>query len=383
MEQKSKTQIKLAIIFISLTQGLQYSISPVLGMIRKEYPDINVSVVQMLITAPAMLAMVIALISGWLVIKISKKKILLFGALEMGICGFLPLLSNSFMLLFTSRTLLGVGLGIVTALNTAVVAEHFEGKERIATMGLQGAAVGTGMLLSTTLGGILGANNYQGAYWVHLLGFISTVVIMLSLPETGKVKITAAEKLKLNKDVYRVCLLGAYEFLFLITFTTNIAMHLRGSLAGNASISGILTGVFSGVQIAVGLVLGYICKYTQENTLPVAMLSYGVGSLLLILFPGSYALLLIGAVFCGMSQGIFIPRAMSEVSSAVKPNAAALASAAFTVSICIAQTISPTVLNTVSKIVFGAVTTTDVYIICLAAMTIAPIAIIFKQRKAN
>jgi hypothetical protein len=35
-------------------------------------------------------------------------------------------------------------VGLTTALNTAVIAEHFEGKERVSTMGLQGASVGGG-----------------------------------------------------------------------------------------------------------------------------------------------------------------------------------------------------------------------------------------------
>ena len=139
------------------------------------------------------------------------------------------------------------------------------------------------------------------------------------------------------------------EFLFLITFTTNIAMHLSGNLAGNTAVSGNLTGVFSGSQIVIGLILGMVTKITKKYTLPVAMLSFSIGGLLLILFPSNLIMLMAGAVFCGFSQGIFIPQAMVDVAGAVKPVATAMASACFTCAMCFGQVISPTVLNTISK----------------------------------
>ena len=95
-------------------------------------------------------------------------------------------------------------------------------------------------------------------------------------------------------------------------------------------------------------------------------------------------MLMAGAVFCGFSQGIFIPQAMVDVAGAVKPVATAMASACFTCAMCFGQVISPTVLNTISKLVFGEVSTTNVYIISVIGMTVvAVITIIMKRRKEN
>lgn len=375
-----KLKIKIVIVFISFCQGLQFTISPVLNQIQNRYPDVDVSLIQMLITAPALLSMVVAIISGWLVVKISKKKLLVFGSLMTGITGFIPFLSDNFSLLFFSRAIFGIGLGLCTALNTAVVAEHFEGKERVSAMGLQGASIGTGMLIITTLGGMLGAKGFQYTYFIHILGLIAMVIIFLFLPETGKAEVSKNEKIQLNKTVYKVSALGMVEFIFLMAFTTNIAMHLGGDLAGNSSVIGTLTGIFSGIQIVMGLMLGTITKYTKNNTLPVAMLCFGIGSVLLVLYPSSYAILIVSAVFCGMSQGIFVPQAMYEVSSAVKPIAAAMASACFTVLMCLGQLISPTVLNSVSKTIFGSVNTTNVYTVTALGMLVIPMFVIISKR---
>lgn len=384
MSKGKKIKIIISIAAISFIQGLQYCVSPVLGQIQEHYPDVNISLVQMLITAPALLSMIVAVLSGWLVLKISKKKLLLFASLVAGITGFLPYLSDSFGLLFFSRTFYGVGLGLATALNTAVVAEFFEGDERVSVMGIQAASVGAGMVVVTTVGGMRGAGGFKNAYLINVIGFISLILIACCLPDTGKAQASGSEKIQLNKEVFKISFLGMLEFLFLITFTTNIAMHLSGNLAGNTAVSGNLTGVFSGSQIVIGLILGMVTKITKKYTLPVAMLSFSIGGLLLILFPSNLIMLMAGAVFCGFSQGIFIPQAMVDVAGAVKPVATAMASACFTCAMCFGQVISPTVLNTISKLVFGEVSTTNVYIISVIGMTVvAVITIIMKRRKEN
>lgn len=376
MTKSKKTKIVIAIIAVSFIQGLQYCVSPVLGQIQQYYPDVNVSLVQMLITAPALLSMIVALISGWLVVKISKKKLLVFAGLVAGITGFLPFLSDSFGLLFFSRVIFGIGLGLACTLNTAVVAEFFEGEERVSVMGIQAASIGAGMVLITTLGGQLGVKGFQYSYFVNIIGFISMILIALLLPETGVVRVTETEKIKLNKKVFQISLLGGIEFLFLMSFTTNIAMHLSDALAANTNITGALTGIFSGAQIVMGLFLGYVTKVTKKYTLPIAMFCFSIGGVLLICFPSNYVFLIIAAIFCGFSQGMFIPQGMVEVASAVKPVATTMAAACFTCAMSLGQLLSPTVLNTVSKIIFREVTTSNVYTIATVGMTVTALAIV-------
>jgi len=146
MQNSKDWKIIISIIAISFIQGLQYGVSPVLGQIQEHYPEIPVSFIQMLITAPGLLAIVIALIAGRLVTVISKKQLLVFAGLTAGLTGFAPFLSDNFWLLFVSRVAYGVPLGLATALNSAVVADFFEGDKRVKVMGIQAASVGAGMV---------------------------------------------------------------------------------------------------------------------------------------------------------------------------------------------------------------------------------------------
>ena len=384
MSRSKKLKIIITIVCISFIQGLQYCVSPVLGQISEHYRNVDVSLVQMLITVPSLISVFVAVMSGWLVVKISKKKLLLFAGLTAGVTGFIPLFIDSFPLLFAARTVYGISLGLATTLNTAVVAEFFEGDERVAVMGIQGASVGAGMVVVTTAGGWLGAGDFRGSYLINIIGFIALILIAVCLPETGTVKVTNTEKIRLNKEVFTASVFGMLEFFFLITFTTNIAMHLSGPLAGNTAVSGNLTGVFSGIQIIAGLVLGAVAKVTKKFTMPAAMLSFCIGALLLVLFPSNVVMLMAGAVFCGFSQGIFIPSGMVAVANAVPAAAAAMASACFTCGTSLGQFLSPSVLNTVSRTVFGEVTTTNVYLISAIGMGIsAVLAFIWKADKSK
>lgn len=383
VSKSKKMKIIITIICISFTQGLQFCLSPVLGQIQNHFSNVSVSMVQMLVTVPTFLSIAMALLSGWLVVKISKKKLLLFSGLVAGITGFIPFLADSFILLFVSRIFFGIALGICIALNTAVVAEFFEGDERVSVMGIQAASVGAGIMIITTLGGIVGASRFQNAYVLNVIGFIAFILIAVCLPETGTTKVNGAEKIQMNKTVYVTSVICALEMLFLITFSTNIAMHLSGNLAGSTTVTGNLTGVFSGSQIVVGLILGGITKITKKYTLPAAMLSFSVGGLILILFPSSFIMLMIGAMFCGFSQGMFIPTAMVDVSNAVNPASTTMAAAVMTCGNCFGQLISPTVMNCTAKWILGETTTMNVYILAVIGMTISAVAVILLIIKSN
>lgn len=381
MRKAKKIKIIITIISISFVQGLQFCLSPVLGPIQEYYPEVSVSMIQMLVTAPTLLSIVVAVLSGWLVVKISKKKLLIFAGAVAGITGFAPFLADSFSVLFASRILYGIALGLCTALNTAVVAEFFVGDERVRVMGIQAASVGAGMVVVTTVGGFIGSFGFQNAYYTNIIGFIAMILIAICLPETGTAKVNNSEKITLNKTVWKTTFLGVMEMMFLITFSTNIAMHISGRLAGSTTVSGNLAGIFSAGQIMIGLVLGNITKITKKYTLPTAMLCFSAGGLILILFPSNYMMLMAGAVFCGFSQGIFIPTAMVEVSNAVEPVATAMASACMTCGICFGQLISPTIINSMAKAILGEASTTNVYIIATIGMTVMAVCAIFMCMK--
>ena len=80
-----KARVVATVFAIALINGLQHSLSPVLSSVHAYYPGVDVSLIQMLVTVPTLMAVVVALLTGWLALYISKKKIFLFAALVAGV----------------------------------------------------------------------------------------------------------------------------------------------------------------------------------------------------------------------------------------------------------------------------------------------------------
>lgn len=379
----TKRNVKLSILFISMFIGLQLTISPVLNQLQEHYPFVDRSMIQMLVTAPALLSAVVSLICGWLVTRVSMKKLLLVASFISGVTGFIPLFIDSFEVLFFSRILLGVAVGLGTTLNTAVVAEHFHGEERVSVMGLQGATVGIGYLLATTLAGFIGSFGFRYTYFIHILGFSSLFFIWRLLPDTGVKVVKEGKDIKMNARIYRLVAAGFLEMIFLYVFSTNIAMHLSGNLAGSSFVAGILIGVFSAVQIGAGLSLKFLAKLAKQHVMALAMLSLSIGCFILLIRPDSFALLLVGAALCGISQGAFVPQIMYEATIAVKPSGAAMASAFITVSFCLGQLASPYVLNSASKLIFGELTTAHVYTLAAIGMLLTSVVLFLIRSRSG
>ena len=340
MKKEERRKIYLVIVCISFLQGLQFWVSPLLGQIAAQFPETNISLVQMLVTVPAIVSVFVALGCGWLCTKVSKKNLLLLAALISGVAGIMPWIRDSFELLFFSRIIYGIALGLATTLNTAVVADFFHGKERVTAMGIQAASIGAGMVFITTVAGKAGAVEYRQASWLNFLGFLAFAVIMICLPNQHREGKTSGA-IRLNREVWITSGLAFLEFFFLITFSTNIAMHLSGALEGNSTVSGILTGAFSGIQIVAGFILGYVTKWTGKLTLSAAMLSFCIGA------------------------------------NAVDTTSCAMASAVFTCAMSLGQFLSPTILNKAAGILLGATTTENVFIIAAAGMAVAALMAAF------
>lgn len=380
-----KIRVVATVFAIALINGLQHLLSPVLSSVRDYYPDIDVSLVQMLVTVPTLVGVFFALLTGWLALHVSKKKIFLFAALVSGITGLLPLLSDSFALLFVSRALYGMSLGIVVSLVTALVADFFDGDERVQIMGIQGASVGAGMVLVTTLAGFIGRTDFHHTYYLSILGFISFFAILVLLPEVPVAKPEKGEKkqIRLNAEVFRMAAFIFAEGFFIIIYTTNLSMHLTGALKGDAAIAGTLTGIFSASQIIMGILLGRIAKVTGRYTLPVALFSLAAGYLLTALFPGSMPILAVSAVLCGYSQSVYCAKAMQEVTTVVDPDSTPMAASLLTCSLMLSQFVSPVVVNALSGVLFGSVTTTGAYLIGSVGAAAAACAAVLWKRNSN
>ena len=111
-------------------------------------------------------------------------------------------------------------------------------------------------------------------------------------------------------------------------------------------------------------------RSAKQYTLPMAMYFLGVGGILIVLFPQSFLLLGIGSMFCGLSQGIFVPQASVELTGSVPPASVTIATAVFSCMMNFGQLVSPVVLNVSSRLAFGEESTGHAFTMMIVAAVI-------------
>ncbi|AQR97193.1 MFS transporter [Clostridium saccharoperbutylacetonicum] len=388
MRQKSNNSIKISIFSIAFVLGLNITgVAPILGMLDVAFKEEGANAVQTLQTIPYFLLMVASILVGWLVTKISKRKIVSIGLLLIAFVGTSPLLIDSFSFVMISRVLVGFGFGIISPLNAAIISDFFDGKDRAALMGLHVTGMGIGSIFINIVGGILGNFGYQKYFLVHLIALAAFIIVIYQLPDTGAQTQSATQKLKLNKMVFELSLISFFHTLFITAFMTNIATHILQNLNGSSALTGIVTAVQGGFALLVGFNFSRISSALKRNTLPFAIFAAGLGYLSVIILPHNILGILFGSACLGISLSCFMAQASYIISVSVPQISIALANGVFAVIGGIGGLLSPIIINNLTNYIFKNISTNGVFIICAIGMFVLSICsyilVIIKSKNAK
>lgn len=387
-EKNSKIGIKLTIFSIAFTLGLNVAgVSPILGLLNETFKNKGANAVQTLQTIPYFLLMIASILSGWLVTKISKKKLVVIGLFLIAFIGISPLIFDEFSLMMFSRMLVGFGFGVISPLNTSIISEFFQGKDRAAMMGIHVTGMGIGTMCVNIIGGILGKIGYKQFFLVHLIVVIAVFIVIIKLPDTGVEVVNERKRLKLNKEVYELSLMNLINTIFITAYMTNIGIHIVENMHGDSSITGFVTTINAVFALIVGLSFSKISSMLKQYTLSFSIFVGFIGFLCLGFLPTNMLWVLIASACCGISLSCFMAQATYMISNAVSQNSIALASGVFSLLGGIGGLISPVFLNGFSKAAFGSISTYTVFLICMSAMFILSLfsltIVSIRQRKTE
>jgi MFS family permease len=319
-------------------------ISPILGVLNQKYESLSTGAVQLLQTLPYALLISGSLVIGRLTLLLSKKRIVLFGLMIIGFFGILPFFNSSYSALLIARIVIGLGFGLVSPLNTAIISEFIEVEKRPAYMGLHVVGMGVGALTGNLLGGIIAEINYKYFYLVYSIAFISVLVVLLSMLETPPVGKSERAGIKMNKKVYLISLVSFAHTLFITAFNTNIGIYILESIHGNTAITGTVIAVNAVFALGTGLSFSFLSRLLGKWTLTASVLFGAAGYGILLLLPtmtGVFA----GSALCGISLSCFMARGSFLISTYVRPEAVAKAGGIFAIFGGIGGLLSPVILQ--------------------------------------
>lgn len=356
MKQKNG-KLTFTILSISLlTVMAGAAIAPALGVISNHFADKSSLLVQLIVSLPALTIIITNLFFSLFCRVMRTKTIAVLGLLMYVVFGSGAFLVQDVWMLLTLRALLGVSVGMIMPLSTGLLSYYFPPEDQARLMGLGAFMSQLGGVIATLLSGLLANISWNFSFLVYLFGLPALLLVAINLPN---------EKLKTgksSKESWSIVLLirfaplviGMYlQMLLFFIFATNFAMTARANeaLTGN-DITLIMVGL-DVVAAIVGIVFGWIMSNMSRAAKYMAPLTFIVGYAIFVTGV-STPLLLTGAFFVGLANGIGMPYLNTIASIKAGKDAATSVMPLISAAMYLGQFTSPLIVNPISEAIGSA-----------------------------
>ena len=249
---------KVSILSLSLVLTTSFSISSAQSAMFAFYKDLPESWIELLVSLPSAGIMLMLVLNGLVEKYLSERKMIVTGLLIFSLCGFVPLVNKTYWVIFASRLIFGMGVGLLNAKAISIISERYEGKERIQTLGLRGSAEVVGTALLT-----LGVSQLH--HEAH---------------QEGK-GLTAAQLFL----TIGLALVAAVIVLTNVVINVRVPGLVEKSGMGSVQTAGLILSSMQLIGIAAGLSFAPLLHYFKENLLTVAGVAFGLTAIMIGLVP--------------------------------------------------------------------------------------------------
>ena len=380
MNEKAKVKIGIYAMAI-LMMGI-VGVSGSLTVIGAQFPSASQSAIQSIISIPCLAVLPTTILSGRLMSSMPKKTLGIIGMLIFLIGGVAPFAMTSLPVILVFRALFGIGVGIVQAVTSALVAENFFGPEREAVQGTMTSAQMLGCAVMVFAGGWLGDVAWNASFLVHGIAILSLIIAFVCLPlakapkkDKGGTFAFAEDpdggndtKTRLNKSSWSWAGITFALFIGVQVYTVYISYVLSEKSIGGASESGATVAVACVGGFIMGILYGKLAGKAGHLTFAVGLFIMALSYLILGL-AGSMAMIYVGGFVYGIAMAICLPAAFVNTANSVDAFSSAMA---LSITMCaqnLGQFVCPYVMNFITGMIGSAHPSTLTY--TLAAILLA------------
>ena len=348
MKKERRTNLTVTILSLSLlTVMAGAAVAPALDTIREYFSDVDKTLVQLIISIPALFIFITNMFFAGLCRKFRSRTLLLAGLVlyTAGGCAA-GLFSNIFMVL-VFRALVGIGVGIIMPMSTGLLAFYYTRDKQDRLMGYSSAMNQMGGVAATLIAGMLAQISWRLSFLVYLMGLISIVLCILFLPDERLVTEEKREKKGVFREYYTFVIA---MFLLMFTFFVYPTEFAIETVREGIIPAGLIAVIMAGadlVAFAGGLLFVHIKKRMGEKMKYAAPLLFFAGYMLLAFTDGRGGILA-GSALIGFANGIGIPYIISAASAKAGRSAATTVMPVISAAMYLAQFVTPIILSAVS-----------------------------------
>ena len=350
---KKLTDTILSMSLLTVMAGA--AIAPALGVIKEHFSTSPALLVQFIVSIPALLIIITNLFFLNISRHFGTRQIALAGLMLYVLAGAGCFLADDIYVLLTLRVLLGVSVGLVMPLSTGLLAYYYPPKQQAHLMGLSAAMNQMGGVVATLLAGLLAGIGWQWAFLVYLLGVFAIVMVVRYLPDEHLgsankrgIPFQPRQLLKFHPSVNGMLLLMMIFFIY----PTNFAITAHEQMGLGLHTTTLIMVGLDLIAFFAGLVFGQLMQIFRTPIKYFAPLFFLVGYLCFALAHG-ILLLLVGAVFTGVANGVGVPYLNTIASIKGGRNSATTVMPLLSASLYLGQFLSPVIVTPLAKIVFG------------------------------
>lgn len=346
-----KTMEKAAILSLSLMLVSTFSVSSALPEMLKYFEGYPRDRVEMLISITSFAIMVTIALNTWLSRYVSERLSIVSGILLMVAGGVTPVFRQEYGVMFASRIVLGIGIGMINARAINIINERYTGDEQATLLGFRGSAEVLGNAVLTLIAGRLLLIRWNYAFAVYLTGIPILLMYLLFIPARPVARTDRKETAERfgRKELSFVLF---YTFLAWMTICVNCSNTMRiPSLVlekgyGTESDASVVLSLMLAVGIAAGIGFGRLEKALGEKLAALGLMLYSVG-MVICACAENLLVLGAGAVFAGIAYNILVTCAFYKVGAELPKNLVNTATSIVLVGCNLGAAGSPIVLKAV------------------------------------
>ena len=217
----NKKILKIALLSVSMLVAVAPAINANIPAMKEAFPQIPLSMVEMITTIPSLFLMISVLTSGFIAKKIGYKQTIMLGLGIVAISGIIPVFIGNFYLVLFSRAALGFGIGLFNSLLIGLISYFFDGNERTTIIGYHEALGGLGGML--IIAGQLMNVNWQAPFISYAIAIPVFFIFWKVIPKVKTEDI-------LHKNTKQVVVNDGKEGNFSIVFVFMILIVIGATL---------------------------------------------------------------------------------------------------------------------------------------------------------
>ncbi|WP_425646940.1 MFS transporter [Agrobacterium leguminum] len=311
--------LKVTLLFVAtLTIMAGTTVAPSLPAIEQTFlstPHVDI-MSRMVLTLPSVFVAFCAPIAGVLADRFGRKRLLLGAILLYSLSGMSGLFADSLVGLLVGRAFLGLAIGAIMTIGTALVGDYFEGPARERYLGLQQAFTQIGGVVFVVAGGLLADLHWRAPFAVYAVALLILPAALFFLTEPvrsdSRIKAGGEQDFAANWPLVGVLALAVFLVNALFyTIPSQLPFFLRELGVFSGSIAGYAIGIFNLAGALAALNFGRLrARASVTAIIAAGLVSMATGFALLAMAEGLVAMLSSLAVV-GFGLGVVMPGIMS------------------------------------------------------------------------